>query len=258
VGPLWHGHPAHESQDHPGPPNHRLLHGQDARATSHALLGTTQPTSSATHPHSALCPASPASGSLFRRGRSWFIIPAQAGIHFAGIVAARGFWIPASVGMTESLSGLRLVSQIVTRPRCLLHKTRHPNPASSAFVGPCAIVVCHSRGSGNPLRRIFRRPCFLDSCPVRQAQDMVCPCHPDCQGGHTLARMPGRHDGDCRGCRHVCRCSRLPHLHPCVIFPLISATARSRGGVRPRPRGSAGTLSASRLQRRGERRWQSW
>ena len=66
-------------------------------------------------------PANP--DSLFKGVRPRFVIPAKAGIHFAKSFAARGFWIPASAGMTESLSGFCPVSEMGTRPRCLFQKT---------------------------------------------------------------------------------------------------------------------------------------
>ena len=36
--------------------------------------------------------------SLFRGAQPRFVIPAEAGIHFAGYFAARGLWIPAPFG----------------------------------------------------------------------------------------------------------------------------------------------------------------
>ena len=45
-----------------------------------------------------------------------FVIPAEAGIHSGEYFAARGFWIPASAGMTGSFSGFCRVSEVSRRP----------------------------------------------------------------------------------------------------------------------------------------------
>jgi len=47
----------------------------------------------------------PAAHSLFSRARSRFVIPAEAGIHFAESFAAHGLWIPAPFGCAQG--GLR-------------------------------------------------------------------------------------------------------------------------------------------------------
>jgi len=61
-----------------------------------------------------------------------FVIPAEAGIHFTEYFAACGFWIPASAGMTESLSGFGPASKIGVRPRYLSRKTCCRIPAAPA------------------------------------------------------------------------------------------------------------------------------
>ena len=91
-----------------------------------------------------MCGAVPAAPrNLFKRTRSRFVIPAKAGFYFAGYFAARGFWIPASAGMTGSLSGFCPASRIVTCPRCLSGTICRGIPVASASVEPYAIPVCH-------------------------------------------------------------------------------------------------------------------
>ena len=74
-------------------------------------------------------PAEP--GGMFGPGRSQFVIPAKAGIRFTESVATGGSWIPASAGMTKSLSRFYAVSEIGQRPRCLSRKTCRRIPAAS-------------------------------------------------------------------------------------------------------------------------------
>jgi len=149
---------------------------------------------------------SAAADSLFMRARSRPVIPAKAGIHSAEFFAARGCWIPASAGMTESLSGLCLGSQIGTRSCCLFRKTCRHTPAAFTAVELCAILVCHSREGGNPLCRILRRPWLLDSC-FRRNDRVSVGILPRFAGRHTsllsfLEDLPP-HSG-----RTLCRCGR--------------------------------------------------
>ena len=83
------------------------------------------------------CPAAvPKTGWRIRLLMTGFAgYPNGAAIHFAEYLAARGLWIPASAGMTESLSGFCSVSQIGTRSRCPSHKTCRHIPAAFASVG---------------------------------------------------------------------------------------------------------------------------
>jgi len=101
----------------------------------------------------------PANAAPFRlrpppssRVRFQVVIPANAGVHFAGCFATRGFWIPASAGMTESVSGScrfrgsahALVAvparpAVGFRPHVGLAKGRKPLPAHAP---DCTMRVC--------------------------------------------------------------------------------------------------------------------
>jgi len=154
-----------------------------------------------------VAPAVP--GSPLRRAQTRFVIPAKAGIHFAGCFAACGLWIPASAGMTGSVSGFCPVSQIGTRPRCLSRNTRRRVPAAPASVEPSAILLCHSRERGNPLRQILRHQRLLDSCLRRNDRVSlgILPCFGDWQTP-TLPFLqdPSTHSGRTQRCgTRTCR-----------------------------------------------------
>jgi len=69
------------------------------------------------------------------------------------------------------------------RSICARHAPRFRQPLQA-----CPAPVCHSRESGNPLRRILRRPWFLDSC-FRRNDSVYLGILPSC-GDRRMSALP--------------------------------------------------------------------
>jgi len=69
------------------------------------------------------------------------------------------------------------------RSICAGHALRFRRPLQA-----CLTAVCHSREGGNPLRRILRRPWFLDSC-FRRNDSVYLGILPSC-GDRRMSALP--------------------------------------------------------------------